>query len=115
MPVRSAPLPGPALSDAEVERALLTGEHAGALELHFGEAQYLELRDLARKAAARGPTRGAPRVRILPGIMGSTIGVAGGDTLWVDPFDVASGRLTELALGDSGMPGHVAQGVLLPV
>jgi CHAT domain-containing protein len=101
----STPLPHPgafSLSDEAVERALRTGDHAGLLEDYFGPEQYAELRQLAREAAARS-TRGGPRVLILPGIMGSKIGVRGrialfDDVLWIDPIDIARGRLRALAL-----------------
>src|SRR5262249_55372110 len=42
-------------------------------------------------------------VLILPGIMGSKLGFPGGplfeDAIWVDPVDIAAGRLAELRLG----------------
>ncbi|CAN5629589.1 hypothetical protein BH23GEM10_BH23GEM10_00010 [soil metagenome] len=93
------------LEDAEVERALQTGAYAGLLEDYFGPEQYAELRQLKRDAAAR-TTRGGPKVLILPGIMGSKIGRnrAGpfDDAIWVDPVDIARGRLADLALPDGG-------------
>jgi CHAT domain-containing protein len=58
-----------------------------------------ELARLARKAAGM---RGGPRVLILPGIMGSTIGRlrkdGSDDVTWFDPFEIARGRLARLAL-----------------
>ena len=103
------------LKDEEVERALQTGEYAGLLEDYFGPEAYAELRQLKRDAAAR-TLRGAPRVLILPGIMGSRLGRARrllpfDDITWVDPVDIAAGRLKRLALPDGGR--HRACGVLL--
>src|SRR5688500_138569 len=41
------------LTGAEVERALISGEHARTLETYFGEAEYAELRQLAARATRR--------------------------------------------------------------
>src|SRR5437667_403059 len=88
------------MQDEALEQALLSGDKAALLESYFGEKQYQELRDLERQASSR-PLRGGPRVLILPGIMGSKLGKRGvffDDVLWIDPVDVAAGRLVELAL-----------------
>ena len=98
-----------------VERALLTGEHADLLKRYFGTEGYAEMRELAQSASARS-VRGGPRVLILPGIMGSTLGSPRkwltDDVIWLDPMDIARGKLKELAL----LPGparHQAVGVVL--
>src|SRR5262247_843278 len=74
-----------------LEHALLTGESRGLLEDYFGPENYEELRDLSRDAATRS-VRGGPRVLILPGIMGSTLGKkllnAVEDVLWIDPAEI---------------------------
>jgi pimeloyl-ACP methyl ester carboxylesterase len=93
------------LRDDVVERALRTGEHQGLLEDYFGPEQYAELRQLSREVTARG-VRGGPKVLILPGIMGSKIGLPHpiqllDDVIWFDPVDIATGKLTRLALGGS--------------
>ena len=90
------------LQDSVVESALTTGELSPLLEEYFGAPQYAELRQLARDASTR-TMRGGPRVLILPGIMGSKIGKDSkiplfDDVLWVDPIDVAAGRLPDIAL-----------------
>ncbi len=58
-----------------------------------------ELSRLARRAAGM---RGGPRLLILPGIMGSSIGHlrknGGVDATWFDPFEIAQGQLVKLAL-----------------
>lgn len=118
---RAAPKPQAAHSEFEltnehIEAALQTGEHAGLLEDYFGPQEYAELRQLTREAAAR-TTRGGPKVLILPGIMGSKIGKRGrvgilDDVYWLDPVDIAAGRLTALALPGAGTRFE-ALGVLL--
>jgi CHAT domain-containing protein/pimeloyl-ACP methyl ester carboxylesterase len=103
------------MGPGEIERALLTGESRGVLEDYFGPESYGQLRDLSRDASTRS-VRGGPRVLILPGIMGSTLGKRGllhlPDLLWINPLAIAVGRLTELAL--NGRPAAVsAIGVVL--
>jgi len=89
------------LSNDAIEQALLTGEFPGLLEDYFGEQNYLELQHLARDAAAQR-IRGGPRVFILPGILGSTLGKEGfgpfDDVIWFDPIDIFNGRLAALAI-----------------
>ena len=120
-PVRKTPAPAvPArnsewqLKDEEVETALQTGEHAGLLEDYFGREEYEELQQLARDAAARS-VRGGPRVLILPGIMGSKLGRERSgwfdDVVWIDPIDIAGGKLKQLALP----PSNAAARALRPV
>jgi pimeloyl-ACP methyl ester carboxylesterase len=104
------------LPDEAVEEALRTGENQSLLEDLFGTAGYAELRALAREAAARS-IRGAERVLIVPGIMGSKLGYKLpliDDVLWIGPVDIVAGRLSKLRLDSSGNPGKVkALGVLL--
>jgi len=88
-------------SDVAVERLLVSGGQREALIDYFGAAEYVELAVLARRAAA--VRRRGPRVYILPGIMGSQLGRPRGhglphDILWLDPIDIAIGRLREIAL-----------------
>ena len=58
-----------------------------------------ELSRLARRAAGM---RGGPRLLILPGVMGSSIGRlrknGGADVTWFDPVEIAQGQLVKLAL-----------------
>ena len=85
--------------DRDVLRRLLARRPDPALDAVFGATLHEELRTLARAARGR---RGGPRVLILPGIMGSHLGVrrAGkpDDVTWFDPVDIALGRLARLAL-----------------
>jgi pimeloyl-ACP methyl ester carboxylesterase len=99
----------------EIESALVTGQYADLLKRYFGEQEYEQLQALARDSSARS-VRGGPRVLILPGIMGSTLGserpLFFDDVIWVDPIDIAAGQLTTLSL----IPGparHKALGVIL--
>ena len=89
-------------NDVVVERLLASGAHRNELIDYFGAAEYAELAVLARRAAGAAKRRG-PRVYILPGIMGSQLGRprAHGlphDILWLDPVDIAIGRLREITL-----------------
>jgi pimeloyl-ACP methyl ester carboxylesterase len=96
-----------AWTDTEVERLLASGEQRQELTAYFGEGEY---RDLARLATAVQRTRrrrGRPRVIIVPGIMGSQLGLPRSrplphDVVWLDPVDISSGRLTTLRLPGSG-------------
>ena len=81
--------------------------HEGLVE-YFGEAAARRPRGAgARTSAATALAAPGRRVYVLPGIMGSQLGfVRGGqrpnDILWLDPIDIAFGRLTELKLsGDA--------------
>ena len=99
--------------EEQIEDALVTGQDAPLLESYFGEGTYQELRELARQAKDRR-VRGGPRVLVLPGIMGSTIGkprkVFLDDVLWFDPIDIAAGNIVKLAL--NGASAYVSLGVV---
>jgi pimeloyl-ACP methyl ester carboxylesterase len=87
--------------EAELEQALAGGAHRLELTAWLGRAEYDMLSMLARRAAAARPATDAPALYLLPGILGSQLGVlrAAGeppDVLWLDPDDVVDGRLTEL-------------------
>jgi len=90
------------LTDAEVENRLLARHADPELDAVFGAAAHAELRALAR--LARGQ-RGGKRVLILPGIMGSTLGLrrqsGRDDVKWFDPVEIAMGGLARLALPSS--------------
>ncbi len=103
-------------SDIEVEGLLASGEHQRELQSYFGPREYRELVALAHGARRAALKASAPRVFIVPGIMGSQLGLARHaplphDIVWIDPVDIAAGRLSELrpAPGD----GIVALGVVL--
>jgi pimeloyl-ACP methyl ester carboxylesterase len=93
--------------DEEVLDALATGRQTESLREYFGAPAYAELSVLAAAGKRIKKPRG-PRVLILPGIMGSKLGLrgdAGGrhrrrtaEVLWIDPLQIAAGRLTALTL-----------------
>jgi pimeloyl-ACP methyl ester carboxylesterase len=102
--------------DDAVLDALVSGRHAQSLREYFGTPAYAQLSVLAAAAKRAKKPRG-PKVLILPGIMGSKIGdatrgAAGSAgarsgarrrgafprVLWIDPLQIAAGRLTALAL-----------------
>ncbi len=98
-----------------MQEALADGRHAASLREYFGAPAYAELSALAvaakrAKNLPRARSARAPRVLILPGIMGSKLGGringSGGakrrsrssQVLWIDPLQIAAGKLTALAL-----------------
>lgn len=95
-------------SDVEIERMLVAGEHRQELAAYFGQTEYLDLVRLARKAERAGDGDDSPHVLVLPGILGSQLGLARqrplpNDVLWLDPIDIQVGRLALLGL-DTGAP-----------
>ena len=92
-----------ARQDANVERWLATGTHREELRGFFGDQEYRSLSVLARRARRVGVNRRLPRVLLVPGIMGSQLGMerAGPlphDIVWLDPLDIHAGRLSALRL-----------------
>ena len=88
-------------SDREVEHLLATGIHRRELVSYFGAVEYRELARLARAARIAVARADAPRVFIVPGIMGSQLGQRRraplpDDVLWLDPIDITAGRLNKL-------------------
>ena len=93
------------LTNDEIERALVSGEHQQTLETYFGPEEYSDLVRLARDAQRKRTTRGAPRVLILPGICGSTLARSSGtklDTIWIDFLDIVRGKMRDLKMPDVG-------------
>lgn len=87
---------------------LVCGEQRQALEAYFGEREYRTLARLAREAQRAGTNASLPHVFLIPGILGSQLGLRRraplpDDVLWLDPLDIQSGRLT-LLNPDSGAP-----------
>jgi pimeloyl-ACP methyl ester carboxylesterase len=105
-----------AWSDTDIERLLVTGEHERDLAAYFGKSEYRELAQLARLAAGVPMPDDAARVFVVPGIMGSQLGLKRQpplphDILWLDPIDIGVGRLSSLHLS-AGTP-IVPLGVVL--
>ena len=102
--------------DVEIERMLVSGDHRQELIAYFGQSEYLDLVRLARKAQRVGVNDQYPHVLVVPGILGSQLGLARrrplpDDVLWLDPIDIQVGRLALLGL-DAGAP-IVPLGVVL--
>jgi len=114
-PHRAKPLPCPAsfdlseISDTQVIALLASGQQRAALQSYFGEADYEQLRKLARRVIKAGklvkPSKA--RVYLLPGIMGSTLGTKnkGGSKIkgvthavWLNPQALAAGEFLSMAL-----------------
>jgi pimeloyl-ACP methyl ester carboxylesterase len=97
-----------AWSDVAVEHMLVSGEQRQELAAYFGQREYVELVRLARKAQRVSVSEASPHVVVVPGILGSQLGIARqqplpNDVLWLDPIDIQVGRLRLLGL-DAGAP-----------
>ena len=105
-----------AWSERTIERWLASGRHAAELGAYFGAQEYRQLAVLARRAARVRASARAPRVILVPGIMGSQLGLKRPaplppDVLWIDPTDIERGRLGALLL--PGSAPIVSLGVVL--
>ncbi len=103
-----------AWSDTVVEHLLASGEHSRELIAYFGASEYAALVALAREAHRVPVSADAPRVYIVPGIMGSQLGrmrrePLPNDILWLDPVDISLGQLALLRLPVAGSPPVAAQ------
>ena len=92
-----------ASGDAQIEAWLASGARRRELSDYFGPAEYRSLAALARRAYTARVSESAPRVLIVPGIMGSQLGLARApplpnDIVWLDPLDIQHGRLAALRL-----------------
>jgi len=97
-----------AWSDTQIEAWLADGAHSAELGAYFGAREYRALVALARRAARARPGAAAVRVLVIPGIMGSQLGLRRAaplpdDIVWLDPFDIQQGRLAVLKVG-AGAP-----------
>jgi pimeloyl-ACP methyl ester carboxylesterase len=94
-----------AWTDSQIEQLLAAGQHERELIAYFGETEYRELVALAREAA-KISLDAAPRAVVVPGIMGSQLGVRRAaplpnDILWLDPIDIELGRLSLLRVPEA--------------
>lgn len=104
---RAPAKPGFQFTTPEIDAALAAGTHTEELKAYFGPGRFPELRQM-RPAARRGNRRG-PRVLVLPGIMGSTLGSTGrifDHVIWLNPFNIALGEALQLALTPDGAGRH---------
>ena len=102
------------LHDDQLVALLRSGAHAALLTAYFGESEYRELAQLAKLAVTRRNPRGR-RVFVLPGIMGSRLGLVARrkySLLWLHPTAVANGSLMQLAMPSPRALRAV--GVMLP-
>ena len=102
--------------DAQIEESLVSGVRRGELSDYFGPTEYRALAALARRARTARLSDGAPRVLIVPGIMGSQLGLSRAaplpnDIVWLDPLDIQRGRLAALRV--PGATPIVPLGVVL--
>ena len=93
-----------AWSDATVGEWLASGEHRAELSAYFGATEYRELKALARRAQRTPPAAADASVIVVPGIMGSQLGIRRtpplpDDIVWIDPIDIQHGRLRALRVG----------------
>lgn len=92
-----------AWSDAQIETWLASGERRQELTAYFGASEYRALAVLARRALRAPPAEAGLRVLLVPGIMGSQLGLPRrpplpNDIVWLDPIDIQLGRLATLRL-----------------
>jgi pimeloyl-ACP methyl ester carboxylesterase len=102
------------LHDDQLVALLRSGAHAALLVAYLGEPEYRELAHLAKLAVTRRNPRGR-RVFVLPGIMGSRLGLVARrnySLLWLHPTAVANGSLMQLAMPSPRALRAV--GVMLP-
>ncbi|MFT4250867.1 MAG: CHAT domain-containing protein [Caulobacter sp.] len=88
-------------SERAARGLLLSDERQGLLEDYFGAEQYEELRRLAEEAELRSVRGAGRKVLIIPGILGSHLGFERpvlDDVIWLDPVDIALGKLLQLRL-----------------
>jgi hypothetical protein len=93
-----------AWSAATVAAWLASGAQREELSAYFGADEYRALAALARRAQRRRRADPALTVVVVPGIMGSQLGMKRAaplpdDILWIDPIDFQHGRLRQLHLG----------------
>ena len=93
-----------AWSDTQIEEWLVDGAHAVELGAYFGAKEYRALVALARRARRVPLSAAAQRVLLVPGIMGSQLGLRRAaplpdDIVWLDPLDIQQGRLAVLEVG----------------
>jgi pimeloyl-ACP methyl ester carboxylesterase len=91
-----------AWSDVQIEQCLAAGTQQAELAAYFGAAEQRMLSGLARRAVS-ARVRRPLKVVIVPGIMGSQLGLLRSaplpnDIVWLDPLDIQLGRLAALRL-----------------
>ncbi len=102
--------------DERAFRSLLcSGEQAPIMNAYLGASIYAELRELAMRASTIKLDSKAPTVYVLPGLLGSKLGITRNkhmELFWFDPATLIPGKLSELAIGKRR--SMRVQGVMLP-
>ncbi len=102
--------------DEPAFRSLLRSDDQAALmSAYLGAQIYSELRELVLQADKVKADHKAPTVYILPGLLGSKLGITKNkqtELYWFDPATLIPGKLTELAIGKRR--SMRTQGVMLP-
>lgn len=112
IPAADTPL---SMANAEMESSLYEGRNTPLLQEYFGKEDFAEIQDLAAQVKGMSVRGRRPRVLLLPGIMGSTIGWPGtlwDRVLWLDPVRIALGEIGKLGLS-SPDPKLTSVGVIL--
>src|SRR5205823_7788650 len=86
-----------------LERGLAGGDRRRAPPASSGAGEYRALAAPARRGRRAPPAAAGLRVLIVPGVMGSQLGLARRpplphDIVWLDPIDIQLGRLATLRL-----------------
>lgn len=105
-----------AWSDEQIGLWLASGERRRELLAYFGAAEYRALAALARRAQRSPVADAALRVLVVPGIMGSQLGLLRPpplphDIVWLDPIDIQLGRLATLRVPG---PAHIVSLGVVP-
>ncbi|HEV8018037.1 MAG TPA: hypothetical protein VGP32_05705 [Steroidobacteraceae bacterium] len=92
-----------AWTDAQIAQALASGAQRRELSAYFGTSEYRALAALARRASRVRVAERPLRVLVVPGIMGSQLGLPRPaplphNIIWLDPLDIQHGRLAALRL-----------------
>ena len=105
-----------AWSDEQIGLWLASGERRRELLAYFGAGEYRALAALARRAQRTPVADAALRVLVVPGIMGSQLGLLRPpplphDIVWLDPIDIQLGRLATLRVPG---PAHIVSLGVVP-
>lgn len=90
------------LDDTAITQALANDQHSPVLQAFFGTAAFVELTELAKGALATPADKHAPLVYLLPGLLGSKLGIRTAkaiELLWLDPSTLIAGKLQQLRIG----------------
>jgi pimeloyl-ACP methyl ester carboxylesterase len=99
-----------------MEGLVESGEHDELLRSYFGTECFDQIRSLkSGKRRAKSRLASNARVILLPGVMGSLIGLRNrgdSDIVWVNPVAIGSGEFKKLRLDSSSGPKYGARGAI---